>query len=67
MIFQTQEFHSEVKKKLIDLGMTQADLAKKLGIKPPYLNDILKGNRNGEKYMPKILEVLQFDKEEMNI
>ena len=41
------DFEMEVKRVLREKGMTQADLARLLGIKPAYCSDIIRGNRNG--------------------
>ena len=38
--------------------MTATELAYKLGIKPQYLNSVIHGNRSGEKYRKKIIEIL---------
>jgi len=56
----TTPFGIEVKKALIDKRMTQKSLADKLGITPRYVDYILTGERNPEKYvleMAKILEI----------
>ena len=51
-------FAVEVRKKLIDCDMTQAELAEKVGIKPQYLSLILSGERGNSKYVEVIKEVL---------
>lgn len=53
------KFGVEVKKKLIELNMTQRELAGLLGANENYLTDILKGRRSGKKYKPKIMEILK--------
>lgn len=50
-----------VKKRLIDVGMTQGRLAKKIGTSDQYLNLILYGQRSGKKYLSKIFVVLNID------
>lgn len=47
-----------VKKRLIDLEMTQAELAKMLGVGRPYLSRILSGDRSGKKYQEDIDRIL---------
>ena len=57
-------FGRKVKRELIDLNMTQTELARKVGTTPQYLNLILYGHRTGNKYKDKIEEVLFPDKEQ---
>lgn len=54
-------FGKKVKKRLIDLGMTQVELAKEVGITDKYLYKILHGYRSGAKYIEKIRIVLKLD------
>lgn len=56
----------QVKKRLIDRGMTQKDLADQLGTTPQYLNKILHGERSGKKYQESIRALLGMDREEPN-
>ena len=46
---------------MIDKGMTQRELADKLGTTPQYLNKILHGERSGAKYRERIQELLGID------
>lgn len=55
----TTSFGIEVKKKLIELDMTQREFSKQIGINENYLTDILKGRRAGTKYRSKIIKKLQ--------
>lgn len=55
------KFGVEVKKKLIELNMTQRELAGLLGANENYLTDILKGRRSGKKYKSKIMEILKIN------
>lgn len=55
---QMTNFEKEVKKRLIDQGMTQTDLADRLGIKKQYLNLIFDGRRQNSKYVDQIRELL---------
>lgn len=43
-----------VKKELVDLGMTQRELARELGMNEKYLTDILNGRKPGNKYWDQI-------------
>lgn len=52
-------FGRQVKKKLIDKGMTARQLAEMLGTTPQYLNKILHGDRSGEKYIEAIKKILE--------
>lgn len=61
MIAQKSIFHKEAKKRLMDMEMTQVQLANRLGIKPAYLNDILQGRRDGGDYVTKIFAILEMD------
>lgn len=60
------KFGIEVKKKLIELDMTQRELAKKLEMNENYLTDILNGRRSGKKYKSKIIKILKINIEEKN-
>lgn len=55
---QYTEFGREVKKILIDKGMTQAELAKEIGTSKQYLSMVLVGTKKNSKYVDKIKEVL---------
>lgn len=54
-------FGREVKKRLIDKNMTQAELADLLGCGRQYLNKILYGTRSGDKYRDRIVEILEIE------
>lgn len=43
-------FGVEVKKRLIELNMTQRELSGRIGANENYLTDILRGRRSGRKY-----------------
>lgn len=51
----------EIKKRLIDMGMTQKELAAMLGVKRAYISRIMYGNRTGKKYRKAIAEILGID------
>lgn len=52
-------FGKRVKKRMIDLGLAHAELCKACGCGQTYMSDILTGRRSGEKYLPRICEVLE--------
>lgn len=54
-------FGKKVKKRLIDMGMTQVELADRVGITDKYLYKILYGYRPGIKYVEKIKSILKMD------
>lgn len=54
-------FGKKVKKKLIDMNMTQVELAAKVGISKQYLYKILCGERSVEKYIEDIKNILNLD------
>lgn len=62
---QLTPFGMTVKKRLIEKGMTQVWLAEEVGTSNKYLNLILYGDRTGEKYIQKIISVLDIDPEEL--
>lgn len=51
----TNLFGVTVKKRLIELKMTQRELAKKLNMNENYLTDVLAGRKSGAKYRDNIL------------
>lgn len=51
----------KVKKRLIDKGMTQVELALLVGCGKQYLHKILTGERSGRKYMGEIARILGID------
>ncbi|EKN63318.1 helix-turn-helix transcriptional regulator [Schinkia azotoformans] len=53
-----------VKKRLIELNMTQRQLAKKIGVNENYLTDILNGRRSGKKYIDQLTKTLALDIDE---
>ena len=56
-------FGREVKKRLIDLGLSQTQLEKELGIPYCYLTAMIIGKRSGIKYLPRVAEYLGIDLE----
>lgn len=51
----------KIKKRLVDLDMTQRELAALLGINPVYITKIMNGSRTGAKYRKQIAKILKFD------
>lgn len=62
---KTKEFGRVVKKRLIELEMTQAELAEMLGMTRQDLCRMLKGRRPGYKYRKKMLKVLKIDEHDV--
>lgn len=62
---KTKEFGKVVKKRLIELEMTQAELAEMLGMTRQDLCRMLKGRRPGYKYRKKMLKVLKIDEHDV--
>ena len=54
-------FGKKIKKRLIDLNMTQVELAEMVGITDKYLYKIMHGVRSGKKYVEKIKTILKMD------
>lgn len=54
-------FGEKVEIRLIELGMTQKELAEKIDCGAVYLNIILHGRRSGEKYIESIINELGLD------
>lgn len=50
-----------IKNRLMELNMTQKDLAGKLQMSNGYLTDIVRGRRSGEKYMDRIFRELNIE------
>jgi len=53
-----ENFGIEIKKRLIELGITQRNLAKQLKITDAYLSDILKDNRKALDIRQKIIAII---------
>lgn len=50
-----------IKKRLLDKEYTQRELASRVGVSSVYLNQIISGQRSGEKYLEAIFEELDID------
>jgi len=52
------KFGREVNKRLVELNMTQKELAQKIGVSEVYLSMVLRGHRSGKKYIDVIVKTL---------
>ena len=52
------ELGREIKKRMIDLGLSQRELARRVPMRYQYLNKMLQGEKSGNKYWPRVMEVL---------
>ena len=48
----------KIRKRMIDLGLTQTQMARLIGIPRNRINDALKGRREGTRYQQAILDFL---------
>lgn len=60
---QLTSFGVLVKKALVEKGMTQVQLAEKVGTSKKYLNLIFHGERSGKKYLQDIVDLLGLESE----
>ena len=51
-------YGKRIKKRLIDLNMTQVELARQLGISKQYMRRIISGDSSGNTYRERIEEIL---------
>ena len=59
--YPVSDFGKEIKKRLIDIDMTQMDLARKMGVSAPYVGEILRGTRTSENAQRKVCEAVGLD------
>ena len=59
IISESKNFGIEVKNLLLDIGMKQAELAKKMGVSESYISEILSGKREAFDARKKILSVVE--------
>ncbi|WP_010271417.1 helix-turn-helix domain-containing protein [Paenibacillus senegalensis] len=57
------DFGLQARKLMLQKGITLKDIAEKLNLSTPYVSEILKGTRRGEKQKPIIAEMLGMEKE----
>lgn|GEM_PF-629383 len=62
---QDQAYGIMLQKRLIDMRMSQKDLAKKVGLDPKRISDIVRGTRALPKYRDKINEILGLDETDL--
>lgn len=62
---QYTEFGAEARKIMLIKNMKMKDVAKELGVSTSYVSEILRGTRAGEKYKPRIAEMLGMKMEEV--
>lgn len=55
---QITPFGKEMKRRLLELEMSQEELASLVGTSPQYINHIIYGERSGEKYLDSIEQIL---------
>lgn len=55
------QYGKDVKHKLIEMNMTQVELAEQIGTSKQYLGKILFGERSGTMYLDKLNEILHID------
>lgn len=48
----------EIKRRLLELEISQEELAEMVGTSPQYINHIIFGERSGKKYMDQIRSIL---------
>ena len=51
----------EIKRRLVELEMSQEELATSVGCSPQYIKHIIYGERSGEKYLEQIFLILGMD------
>jgi len=54
-------FGLEVKKKMLDIGIRNYELEKELEMPTRLLSKIIRGEKKGYKYLPKIAQYLEID------
>ena len=63
--YQVPSFGKAIKKHLIDIDMSQADLARKMGVSAPYVAEILRGTRNSENAKRKVCQTVGLNYEDL--
>lgn len=59
MILESKNFGIEVKKRLLDMGMKQTELAEKIGVSESYISEVLSGKRESLNARKKILSIIK--------
>jgi len=63
IVLESKNFGVEVKKRLIDIGMKQLELAEKTGVSESYISEVLSGKRKAIDMRRKILSIIEEIKE----
>lgn len=58
IIAESKNFGIEVKKRLLDIGMKQTELAEKVGVSESYISEVLSGKRDAIDTRKKILSII---------
>lgn len=58
------EFGAEARKKMLQKRITLKEIAAELNLSAPYVSEILRGTRKGEKQKPLIAKMLGMESEE---
>ncbi len=56
---ESKDFGMEVKKRFLDIGMKQIELAEKLGVSESYISEVLNGKKNAFETGKKILSIIE--------
>jgi len=59
IFIESKNFGIEVKKKLLDIGMQQSELAARIGVSNGFLSEILSGKKEAIDTREKILSVIE--------
>ena len=63
--YPVTDFGKVIKKRMIDIDMTQSELARKMGVSSPYVGEILRGTRKSENAQRKVCEAVGIDYDEL--
>jgi len=56
---RNESFGNYIKKKLIDIGMKQSELAEKIGVSDTYISEILNDKKEGADIIKKIVAIVE--------
>lgn len=59
IILESKSFGIEIKKRLLDIGMKQAELAEKIGVSESYISEVLSGKREAFDTRRKIVSIIE--------
>lgn len=63
--YPVTDFGKIIKKRMIDIDMNQAELARKMGVSSPYVGEILRGTRKSENAQRKVCDAVGLDYDEL--